>query len=141
NGQQVTVNNYEGESSGQIDMNTALAKSVNVVYTQVACKIGPDKVVAAAKDAGITEKLDPVPSIGLGGLTNGVSPLEMASAYATVAAKGTYAEPYSIARIKDRNGQVIYEHKAKLRQAFDPKEAGVLTAALEQVVQDGTGKA
>src|SRR3954452_1633750 len=66
NGQQVTVNNYDGESSsGQIDMDTALANSVNVVYTQVACKVGPDKVVEVANDAGISEKLDPVPSIAL----------------------------------------------------------------------------
>ena len=139
--QQVTVNNYEGESEGMVDMDTALAKSINTVYMQVNCKVGADKTVQAAKDAGITEDLDPLPSIALGGLTHGVSPLEMAAAYATFAAKGTYARPYAIARIRDRNGRVIYEHERQLRQAFDAKQAGVLTAALEGVVQKGTGEA
>jgi penicillin-binding protein 1A len=69
-----------------------------------------------------------------------VSPLEQAAAFATFAARGTYAEPYAIVRILDRHGKVVYEHGApKTSQAFGGREVGVLTAALEHVVTDGTG--
>jgi penicillin-binding protein 1A len=138
-GQDVTVHNYEGEGGGQITVDDALARSVNVVFTQLACKVGIPKVVDAARDAGISEPIKPVPAVALGGLSQGVTPLEMAAAYATFAAKGTYAEPYAIARIKDRDGAVLYTHQKRTHQAFSDNEAGVLTAAMEQVVQRGTG--
>ena len=70
-----------------------------------------------------------------------MSPLEQAAAYATFAAKGVYAEPYSIARITDRHGHVVYEHASVTNHRFDAKDTGVLTAALERVVRDGTGQA
>src|SRR5436309_936162 len=79
--------------------------------------------------------------MALGGLRRGVSPLEQAAAYATFAAKGVYAQPYSIARIENRAGRVVYEHTLGTTPAFPEKEAGVLTAALEGVVSDGTGTA
>src|SRR5205823_2695582 len=69
----------------------------------------------------------------------GVSPLEQAAAFATFAAKGVYAEPYGIVRIKNRHGQVIYEHTPKTNAALIDKEAGVLNASLEGVVNNGTG--
>src|SRR5262249_15940894 len=63
-----------------------------------------------------------------------------ASAYATFAAKGVYTKPYAITKITDRNGKVLYDHGTPKRsEAFKDKEAGVLTAALEKVVQNGTG--
>src|SRR5439155_22749193 len=58
-----------------------------------------------------------------------------------LAAKGTYAEPYAIARIRDRFGNVVYEHKPHRRQAFADKEVGLLNATLERVVTQGTGTA
>ena len=79
--------------------------------------------------------------MALGGLRNGVSPLEQASAFATFAAKGVAAEPYAIVRIKDRRGNVVYERKPKTTQAFRDKEAGVVNAALKRVVEGGTGTA
>ena len=80
-------------------------------------------------------------SLALGGLTRGVSPLEQAAAYAALAAKGVYARPYSIARITDRHGHIVYEHESATSERIDAKETGVLTAALERVVKTGTGRA
>lgn len=140
-GGDVTVRNYEGEGGGQITVDDALARSVNVVFSQLICKVHADKVVTAARDDGIAERIDPVPAVALGGLSEGVTPLEMAAAYATFAAKGVYAEPYAITRIKGRDGTVLYTHQKKTRQAFSDKQAGVLTAALEGVVDHGTGTA
>ena len=78
-------------------------------------------------------------AMALGGLPQGVSPLDQAAAYATFAAKGQYAQPYSIVRIKNRRGELVYEHQTKTSPAIPPAEAGVLNAALEGVVNDGTG--
>ncbi len=79
--------------------------------------------------------------MALGGLRQGVSPLEQAAGFATFAAQGMYAEPYGITRIKDRDGKVVYEHRPKTSRAVSAKEAGVLTGALKGVVESGTGTA
>lgn len=143
NGAPWTVNNFEGEGRGMIDVDEALTRSVNVVFAQVMTKVGPGAVRDVATKAGIpAEALTPPEcAMALGGLRNGVSPLEQASGFATFAAKGVAAEPYAIVRIKDRRGNVVYERKPKTTQAFRDKEAGVVNAALKRVVEGGTGTA
>jgi membrane peptidoglycan carboxypeptidase len=138
------VKNYEGGGHGKSDLDNAMAHSINVVYARLGIDIGLSNVVQTAEAAGISHQLDrdrDNPAISLGGLTKGVSPLEQAAAYATFAAKGVYAEPYSIARIRDRNGRVIYTRDPKTRQVFSDKEVGVLNHALMGVVDHGTGTA
>jgi penicillin-binding protein 1A len=144
-GETYTVDNYEGESPGGITIDDALMHSVNTVFAQLVLQpnVGPAAVVQSATDAGIDDdelKRDrDRPSVALGGLTRGVTPLEMANAYATFAAKGVRAEPYAITRVLDRDGDVLYEHHTKTAQAIDEKLVGVLNAALIRVVQGGTG--
>ena len=144
NKSQWKVRNYEGESTGSISVNDALADSVNVVFAQIMAQVGPSAVADVAQTAGI-DKADLTPpecAMALGGLRQGVSPLEQATAFATFAAKGEYAKPYSITKITDRDGNVVYDHgPTKTSHAFRDKEAGVLTAALEGVVKNGTGTA
>ena len=137
------VNNFEGDSRGMIDVDDAMTRSVNVVFAQLMTRVGPGAVRDVAEKAGISkEQLTPPEcAIALGGLRNGVSPLEQASGFATFAAKGLAAEPYAIARIKDRRGQVVYERKPRTTQAIRDKEVGVLNAALKRVVESGTGTA
>jgi membrane peptidoglycan carboxypeptidase len=138
-----TVRNFEGEGRGMIDVDDAMTRSVNVVFAQLMAKVGPGAVKDVATKAGIpADALTPAEcAMALGGLREGVSPLEQASGFATFAAKGVSAEPYSIVRIKDRRGNVVYERKPKTSQAFRDKEAGVVNAALKRVVEDGTGTA
>jgi penicillin-binding protein 1A len=137
------VNNFEGEGRGMITVDDALTRSVNVVFAQLMTRVGPSAVEQVAEKAGISkdEMTPPECAMALGGLKNGVSPLEQAAGFATFAAKGVSAQPYAIVRIKDRRGQVVYERRPKTTQAFRDKEAGVVTAALENVVQSGTGTA
>ena len=138
------VNNYAGEDAGgRINVDEALVKSVNVVFAELGCKAGARNVVKTANDAGLPQDATKDPGgYFLGGFNgSGVNALEMASAYATFAAKGVYANPYSIARIKDSAGRVIYEHKAETRQVFQADEVGVLNNAMQGVVQRGTGTA
>jgi len=137
------VNNFEGEGGGMITVDDALTRSVNVVFAQIMTKVGPSAVGQVAEKAGIShDEVTPAEcAMALGGLRDGVSVLEQAAGFATFAAKGVAAQPYAITRIKDRRGQVVYEHRVKTTQAFKDKEAGVLTAALENVVRSGTGTA
>jgi len=138
-----TVHNYEGEGGGPITVDDAMAHSVNTVFQQLMTDVGPTNLQRTAERLGIApDELTPARcAMALGGLPQGVSPLEQAAAYATFAAKGLYAQPYSIVRIKNRRGQVVYEHQVKTSPALPPVEAGVLNAALEGVVNNGTGTA
>jgi membrane peptidoglycan carboxypeptidase len=137
------VNNFEGEGRGMIDVDEAMTRSVNVVFAQLMAKVGPGSVADVVAKAGIPkERVTPSEcAMALGGLREGVSPLEQATGFATFAAKGLAAEPYAIVRIKDRRGNVVYERKPKTTQAFRDKEAGVVNAALSSVVAGGTGTA
>ena len=139
-----TVNNYEGKGSGSATADAAMTQSINTVFAQIMGRIGPMAVADVAQRAGIDrDAVTPAEcAMALGGLREGVSPLEQAAAFATFAAKGTYAEPYAIKRILDRNGDVVYERgRPKTRNAFGAREIGVLNDALQRVVQDGTGTA
>jgi penicillin-binding protein 1A len=138
------VNNYAGEDmGGKITIDEALIHSVNVVFAELGCQVGAKDVLRTAIDDGIPEDADTGHgAVFLGGLDGkGVNALEMASAFATFAAKGTYAQPYAIARIKDDRGHVVYEHHVTSRQVFTPEQVGVLNNPLQGVVQRGTGVA
>lgn len=138
------VNNYAGEDlGGALTVDDALVHSVNVVFVDLGCQVGPKNVVRAANDDGIPDDATTAQgAVFLGGLDGkGVNALEMASAFATFGAKGIYAEPYAIARITDRNNHVIYEHKVRTERAFSEDEVGVANNPLQRVVKEGTGKA
>ena len=141
------VQNYAGEdASGTINADDALVKSVNVVFVDLGCQAGAKEVKRTANEAGIPEDASADPGgYFLGGFggegSKGANALEMASTYATFAAKGVYAKPYSIARIKDRTGKVIYEAKPETKPVFKPEEVGVLNNPMQRVVKEGTGKA
>jgi membrane peptidoglycan carboxypeptidase len=137
------VNNYAGEDfSGAIDVSTALAHSVNVVFVDLGCQVGVRDVVRTATDAGIpADATEAQGAVFLGGLDRGVSPLSMAGAYATFASGGIYAEPYGIKAIRDSRGKVVYEHERKTHRAFDATQIGVLNGAMQRVVGEGTGRA
>ncbi|MCA1845249.1 MAG: penicillin-binding protein, partial [Actinobacteria bacterium] len=137
------VNNYAGEDfGGAIDVDSAMARSVNVVFVDLGCQVGVQSVLRAADDAGVPpDATEAQGAVFLGGLDRGVSPLTMAAAYATFASSGIYAEPYGIKAIRDSRGTVVYQHQKNTRRAFEPAEAGILNAALQRVVTEGTGQA
>ena len=135
------VENAEEGTGGPMSLDEATVESVNVVYMQVALKVGPDKVKKVAERLGEPKDLQAVPSLALGGEGKGVSPLDQAAAYATFASGGTYAEPYLVTRIKDAQGKVVWQHDKKTRKAMDQKETGVINGVLQKVVTDGTGTA
>ena len=100
-----TVKTYGGESRGTISLRQATLYSDNSVYIQLAADLGPDKVAETAHDMGITSKLNGYCAETLGGLEQGVSPLEMADAYATIASGGYRNRPTAITKVELPDGK------------------------------------
>jgi penicillin-binding protein 1A len=133
------VSNAEGAGdAGYESLWGATKDSINVVFAQLILKVGPDKVVEAAHDMGIESELPAVPSLTLG--TADVTPIEMASAYQTLANDGKHCEPYTVAKVADAQG-VVYRHKPSCKQVVSPEIAHLVTAMLQGVVSGGTGTA
>ena len=132
------VANYDHKNYGQIDLIKATEFSVNTVYAQLILKVGPRAAADMAARLGITSKLDPVPSLALG--TSGVSPMEMAGAYATLANSGMHAQPHLIRAIQDSDKTTIFESEIKPARVVQPKVADTVAYALTQVVKNGTGR-
>ncbi|MEA2466031.1 MAG: penicillin-binding protein [Thermoleophilaceae bacterium] len=130
---------YSNTYSGPENLVEATVNSDNSVFAQLDVDVGPDKVAETAKLMGITTKLDGVPSEGLGGLRLGVSPLEMASAYATLAAGGIRSEPQAIKKVVFPDGKSDDLGKPKRKRVFSDGVASTVTKVLEANVQRGTG--
>ena len=138
-GKPYEVNNYGDEGWGQIDLLTATAHSVNTVYVPLGIKVGPDKVVDVARRAGIPDSVAmmPTPSVVLGAASPHV--IDVASAYATFAAQGVYAQPWFIVEVKGANGGLLYQANPPTPQEVFSKDVMAdLTYALQQVVNNGT---
>ena len=136
--------NYGHNFHGQVSLRTALKNSYNIPAVLVAQKVGTSKVVAMAKALGITTLVDSGkytddnPAMALGGLSKGVTPLEMAAAYGTIGNNGKYNTPVAITKIVNREGKVIYEHKVAPKQVVSAKAAYQLTDMLKDVLVSGT---
>lgn len=131
---------------GTMTLADALALSVNTVAVQLADKVGTSNIISNVKKMGITtlEKNDNNLAMALGGLTRGVTPLEMASAYGTFANKGVHVKPVAIVKILDRNGNVLEDESTlnqtkNKTQVMSEKEAYEMTYMLEGVISHGTG--
>ncbi len=133
------VATYDKSYGGRMDLVRATLKSDNTVYAQLDLDLGPRSVRETAELMGITTKLDAVPSEGLGGLRTGVSPLEMANAYATLASGGIRNRPKAILEVEFPDGKSEELGKPKRKRVFSDGIAYEVTKILEQNVQRGTG--
>jgi penicillin-binding protein 1A len=134
-----TVNNAEGDGGGTMDLTSATWHSVNVVYAQLDLDVGSENVTETAEEMGITAPLESVPAEGIGGLAIGVTPLEMASAYATLANGGIHHEPTAISKVEFPNGKVDEFGADEGERVLTPGEAYEVTRILEGVITSGTG--
>lgn len=134
------VDNYDG-GSGELVVTTlreATVKSANCAYARVALELGPQKLVDMAHRLGVTRRLPAVPSVVLG--SGEVSPLEMASIYATLAADGLRRPPVFIRKVLDEEGQVLLENAPPAERVLEPQVARTTTEVLRGVVERGTGR-
>jgi penicillin-binding protein 1A len=131
-----------GESySGTISLHEATLHSDNTVFAQLALDLGPESVADTAHDMGIETDLDGIPAETLGGLRIGVSPLEMADAYATLAAGGIHSKPIAIKKVVFPDGNVDELGEPDRNRVFSDGVAYEVTQILEDNVDAGTGTA
>src|SRR3954469_13531067 len=128
------ISNSGNESCAACTLTQALAESINTIFVPLADKVGPDKVVEAAHDAGIPKSVNlaEVPVITLG--PDDVSPLDQASGYATIAAQGVYAEPYLVQRVETQERDVVYRAHKQTKRVFDQDVMADTTYAMTKVL-------
>lgn len=129
--------NFGLKHEGPMVLKQALIKSVNSIAAQLVERTGPEDVIRTARRCGIESPLEPVYSIALG--TSGVSPLEMASAFATFATGGIYHEPFLISRVEDMLGRVLEEHIVSGKRRLDASIVYQVVDTMRGVIDSGTG--
>jgi penicillin-binding protein 1A len=142
---QFEIRTYGGTSGGTMSLRQGTLKSDNSVYIQLAMDLGPDNVKDTARMMGIKSTLKGYPAETLGGLENGVSPLEMATAYSSIANGGYRVRPTAIKKIAFPDGRVETgkrlpkRFRVKRTQIFPDGVAAEGREILEQNIDGGTG--
>ena len=136
------LENYDNQSYGTVSMLTSTVNSINTPFVQMNAEIGADQTKQALIAAGI-----PADTPGLTDELNNVlgsaspTPLEEATAFATLAARGQHVDPTMISQVRSASGTVLDEWEPEPDQAFSEKVVDRVTYALRQVVTSGTGTA
>jgi penicillin-binding protein 1A len=126
---------------GTINLQQATVTSDNTVFAQLDLDVGPKAVAQTAKSMGITTKLDGIPAEGIGGLRLGVSPLELADAYATLASGGVHHNPVAVTKVVFPNGHVDRPEPADPERVLSRPVAWEVTRLLHDNITEGTGTA
>jgi penicillin-binding protein 1A len=136
-----TVHTADEGYQGTINLKQATVTSDNTVFAQLDLDIGPGAVARTAESMGITSPLDGIPAEGIGGLRVGVSPLEMADAYATLASGGVHHDPVAITKVVFPNGHVDRPERPHPRRVLSRPVAWQVTRLLHDNITEGTGTA
>jgi penicillin-binding protein 1A len=132
--------NYDDKYFGKVTLREAFARSLNSVAVRVLQEVGADAVAATARRLGITSDLSATPSIALG--TSEVTLLELTSAYAVFANKGTGVWPHGIIQIREASGRVLYRRDGDgPATVVEPQAIDQMTDLMAAVVESGTGRA
>lgn len=138
-----TYNNYDHTYKGFTNLRTAITRSMNIVTVKTLQEIGVDLGYQYAEDFGFTtlDENDKNLGISLGGLTKGVTNLELTSAYAAIANQGEYIAPSFYTQVLDHDGNVILDNtKTKeCHRVIKEETAWLLTDAMKDVMTAGTG--
>ena len=127
-----------GNYAGPISLENATLASDNTVYAQLAIDVGPANIVDMAQRLGVRRSpLEAVPSLTLG--ADGVSPLEMATVYATLANGGLYHAPTAIKTVTDADGQVLMQGQSPGVRVIQDGVAAEVTRILGENMHSGTG--
>lgn len=130
--------NYDKRFRGEVTMRRALEQSINIPAVKTLAGLGVDAVIQVAHEMGITSPLRPDLSLALG--SSEVTPLEMASAYGTLASLGLRAQPIAVTRVLDRSGKVLERNLPQREIALTTEVAYRMTDILKGVILRGTGR-
>jgi penicillin-binding protein 1A len=133
-----TVNNDE-PGGGVMSLESATWNSINVVFAQLDLDVGSENVTHTAHQMGIEAPLESVPAEAIGGLAVGVTPLEMADGYATLANGGVHHDPTAIKRVEFPDGKVDEADNEAGDRVLTPGQAYDVTQILKGVITQGTG--
>ncbi|MFW6007436.1 MAG: penicillin-binding protein 1A, partial [Halanaerobiales bacterium] len=136
--------NFDHKYRGFVTFREALKESINIGAVKLLQEIGTGDVVETAESMGITtfepeDYRETQYSLALGGMTAGVTPLEMASSYGVLANEGIKVNSFAIKKIKDKRGNVIYEANPQKQVVLPEESSYLMTDMLKSVVEDGTG--
>ncbi|WP_181833233.1 PBP1A family penicillin-binding protein [Bacillus taeanensis] len=133
------IQNWDEEYHGYIDMSESLRQSYNIPAVKAYLEVGPEKAKAFAEKVGL--KLDEIyPSYAIGGFKHGLSPLDLAGAYAAFGNRGMYQEPYAVKKVVFPDGKEE-QYGSEPVQAMHDYTAYMMTDLLKTVVEKGTGRA
>lgn len=130
--------NYDNTFAGPMSVREAMAVSRNVPAVKMGRTVGLDKVVEICRVLGIKSPMEPVISLPLGAI--GLSPMEMAAAYATFANNGWQSDTTFIVQVTDTQNNVILDNTPKPKLVLDPWSAASTTSVMQSVINGGTGK-
>ena len=131
--------NFDGRFEGTVTVREALVRSKNVPTVRLAQQIGTHTVAEFAEEAGIEPPISEEPSMALG--TVAVSPLELTAAYTAFATLGTGVRPRLIVQVERPGGDVVWASEVDTRRVLNPGTAYLVTDALREALQRGTGTA
>ena len=137
------LKNYNNQYLGWTNIRTAITNSINVVTVETIGDIGTGLGFQYAKDLGITTLTDGDnnQSLALGGITKGVTNLDLTAAYATIANGGEYNTPIFYTTVVDHQGNIILDNRENSsRRVLKETTAWLLTSAMQDVMTQGTGK-
>lgn len=135
--------NYDNKYRGPTTLRLGLAKSINVMAVKLLKKVGINDTIKLTEKMGISslikrgKKNDDNLALALGGLTKGVTPLEMTSAYGVLANRGIKAEPIAILKVVDSRGNVLFESDSKQEIVLSEDVAYLTTDMLKSVLSRG----
>jgi len=135
--------NYDGKFRGSITLRRALEYSINIIAVKLIDKLGPAEVVEYAQRMGLSTVKrieDENLALALGGLTYGVSPLQMASAFGIWGNEGIRCTPMAIKKITYSNGLLLKENLPQREEVISPATAFLITDMLKGVITHGTGR-
>ncbi|HLM65860.1 MAG TPA: transglycosylase domain-containing protein [Acidimicrobiales bacterium] len=133
------VTNFDNSPGQMGTVRQQTLRSSNCAYVRLGYVAGQQNVVDIAHKMGVRADIQPYPSIALG--TPGITPLEMASAYATLANDGVYNAPYMIEKVDGPSGRNVYTHTPAPSRAVSPQTARLVTSVLQDNIRSGTGRA
>ena len=138
-------NNHNHVFRGLTTLRSGIEGSINVMAVKLAELVGINNVITTAEQMGISTLVKSGPSndlqlaLALGGMTDGVSPLEMAAAYGVLANGGSKVNPHPVVMVKNSRGKVIWEHQSTASKVLSPQVSYVMTDMLRGVITRGTG--
>lgn len=136
-----SLRNYDESYHGFTTIREAITRSVNVVTVKTLTEISPQVGYDYLLNFGFStlSQEDIGQALALGGITHGVTNLELTAAYATIANNGTYTRPRMYTQILDHNGKVLIDNTPQTRTVLKETTAFLLTSAMQDVVTSGTG--